>query len=397
MRYKMNKICPAEKCTGCGACSNICPKQCINFKQDDEGFFFPEINIDLCVNCKLCYKVCPVNSTPEYHPEQKTVYAAWALDNEIRQSSSSGGLYSVFANYCFSRGGVANGVCLNKDNFFVHRLFDTPEAIKPCRGSKYVQSLPDNIYKDIKLTLNSGKLLLFTGTPCQVNALYKFLGRDYENLYTCDFVCHGVPSPQYFKCCLNRIIGDNNVEKISFRNLAGWGMFKIKASNKEKYFDEKIIQLSYSKTFLIGANYRYSCYSCRFSRRERISDITLGDFWGLGKYKPFRHDIGKGVSLLIVNTAKGQELLEQVKDQLFLDIRSFREASRENHQLRRCVKMPANRKEFYSDVKRLSDIELLKKYVPDQPLWKKLLELPLRIVSKVYRISIKTVGIVLPR
>ena len=386
----MSEICPAGKCTGCGACSNVCPKQCIVFKQDKEGFFFPEIDTALCVECNLCRKVCPANSTPEYHTAQETVYAAWALDDEIRQSSSSGGLYSVFANYCFSCGGVANGVHLSKDNFFVHGLFDTPEAIKPCRGSKYVQSQPGNIYKEVKQALGNGKMVLFTGTPCQVNALYKFLGRDYENLYTCDFVCHGVPSPQYFKSCLNRITGgSNDVENVTFRNLAGWGKFAIKATDKEKCFDESIIKYSYIKTFLNGANYRYACYSCAFARGERVSDITLGDFWGLGKYKPFLRDASKGASLMIVNTDKGQRLLDQVKDRLFLAPRTFREASRENHQLRQCVKMPENRSEFYNDVQNLSDAELLKKYAPGQPLWKKLLRLPLRIAAKLFRISVK--------
>ena len=386
----MKEICSHQSCVGCEACVNICPRQCIKFKQDNEGFFFPEINSTACIECGLCRKICPANSGACYHQKQETVYAAWALDDEIRQSSSSGGLYSMLANYCFSWGGVANGVYLSKDNFFIHGLFDTPEAIKPCRGSKYVQSQPGNIYKEVKNALKSGKMVLFTATPCQVNALYKFLGMDHENLYTCDFVCHGVPSPQYFKSCLHRITGgSNDVEKVTFRNLAGWGEFEIKATDKEKCFDESTIKYSYIRTFLAGSNYRNACYQCPFARNERVADITLGDFWGLGKYKPFRHDTSKGVSLVITNSAKGKELFSQISSQIKFEVRSFREAARDNHQLYRCAIKPAHREEFYRDAHTLSYGELLKKYAPGRPLWKKLLKLPLRIAAKLFRIGVK--------
>lgn len=388
----MIDICAEKQCVGCEVCRNICPKNAIKFAPDSEGFFYPVIDQRLCVECNLCRKVCPANSTPAYHPEQSSVYAAYALDDSIRQSSSSGGLYSVFANYCFSQGGVANGVYFNEEHFFVHGLFDNAESILPCRGSKYVQSQPGLIYQAVKQALEANRMVLFTSTPCQVNALYKYLGKDYENLYTCDFVCHGVPSPHYFIRCLQRITGgDKAVSHVTFRNLSGWGDFgiKIKGCNKEYFFSENAIKHSYIKTFLAGADYRYSCYDCKFSSGHRVSDITLGDFWGLGKYKPFWYDTSKGISLLIVNTEKGQNLLDKVQDQLFLEKRSVREAARENHQLRQCVTMPASRAEFYSDVQILSDSELLKKYIPQMPLWKKIVNFPLRVINKLIRVGIK--------
>ena len=385
----MDKICSPVNCTGCEACANVCPQNCITFVPDREGFFVPALDSDKCVDCKLCLMVCPANSEPEYKSKQDNVYAAWSLDNKIRQSSSSGGLYSVFADYCFSQGGVVNGVLFNDELFAVHRLFDSPEQIIPCRGSKYVQSRPNDIYKQIKNALNRGRMVFFTSNPCQVNALYKYLGKDYENLYTCDFVCHGVPSPQYFKHCLNRITDDKkDISQITFRDLSSWGKYEINATDSEQRFSESKIIYSYTKIFLAGAAHRYSCYNCAFARSERIGDITLGDFWGVGKYRPFLHDTSKGVSLLIVNSPKGEALLEKVKDKLFLQKRSFREAARDNYQLRQSVRQPANRNGFYTDIHELSDRDLIKKYVPGEPLWKKIILLPLRVVRKILHIGI---------
>ena len=386
----MVEICPENLCCGCGACVNICPRNSISLKQNEEGFFFPEIDNQTCVDCQLCIKSCPANSVPAYNKAQESVYAAWALDDNIRKTSSSGGVYSVLANYILSQGGVANGVRFNGELLAVHGLFDNPEDIKSCRGSKYVQSYPGNIYSEVKAALLSGKKVLFTSTPCQVNALYRFLGKNYENLYTCDFVCHGVPSPQYLQNCVNKMTGGaDDISEVTFRNLSGWAGYKLRAYGKKSSFDEQVIDNSYIKTFLAGANCRYACYSCPFARNERVADITIGDFWGLGKYKPFLHDISSGVSLLIVNNEKGEKLFSEVKDQLFTQLRTFHEAARDNHQLCRNVSLPANRADFYRDAENLSFNELVKKYGISESQLKKILFLPIRVLSKIYRTAIE--------
>ena len=385
----MIDICSKDKCIGCEACRNICPRGCISFEQDKEGFFVPVVEQGKCVDCQLCRKVCPAVSTPELHPAQSTVFAAWALDNSIRQTSSSGGVYSVFANHCIKLGGVVNGVYFNDEMFAVHGLFDDTESLKPCRGSKYVQSRPGNIYREVKAALDNGKTVFFTSTPCQVSALYKFLGKDYKNLYTCDFICHGVPSPQYLKECLNKITsGAKKISRVTFRKLSGWGGFEINVSADDKCFNEKVISHSYIKSFLAGVNYRYACYSCPFARRERVADITIGDFWGLGKYMPFLHDTRNGVSLLIVNSEKGRKLVSDVENQLFLEKRSFREAARDNHQLCRNVDKPEDREEFYNDVKTLSDFEIVKKYDKVIHFYKRMLRFPFCVLRKIVRVGV---------
>lgn len=385
----MTEICSSVDCCGCEVCANTCPQQCISFVADNEGFFVPVIDSAKCVDCKLCQKVCPANSEPKYNAPQESVYAAWALEDKIRQSSSSGGLYSIFANYCFSQGGVANGVIFNDDLLAIHELFDSADKIIPCRGSKYVQSKPGNIYKRIKKELQNDRMVFFASTPCQVNALYKFLGKDYENLYTCDFVCHGVPSPLFLRDCIHKMIPDNSaVTDISFRDLTGWGRYNLNVKSDGKIYNEKLINNVYIKTFLAGANCRFNCYHCPFTKGARVADITIGDFWGLGKYKPFMHNTSKGVSLLMVNSKKGEALLDKVKDQLFLEKRSFREAARDNHQLRENVAMPVRRCDFYMDIRSLSPLEVIKKYKRRTPLWKKLLNFPLRVFFKIIRLGV---------
>lgn len=386
----MLNICAKEKCIGCEACSNICPKGCISFKQDNEGFFFPVIDKNQCVDCKLCQRVCPVNSTPKFHQSPQQVFAAWALDDEIRKSSSSGGLYSVFANYCLLHDGVVNGVYFNDELFAVHGLFNDFESVKACRGSKYVQSRPGTIYKQVKEQLKKGKTVFFTSTPCQVNALYSFLGSDYDNLYTCDFICHGVPSPQYLKTCLQKITSNaKNISKITFRDLSKWGNYRIKVVADGKEVQENVIANTYSTFFLSGLTCRYSCYTCPFAQAARVSDITLGDFWGIGKYFPFPYDTENGVSLVICHTPKGYKLLQKVRDQLFLQKRSLKEAARGNQQLNTHISLPFQRKSFYLDAENLSPNEMLAKYTVRTPLWKKIVHLPGRIWNKFYSTCMK--------
>ena len=394
----MMEITPRDQCCGCEACANICPKNCISFKMDAEGFFMPEIDPAKCVNCGLCKKVCPANSSARYNGKSNSVYAAWALDDKIRTSSSSGGLYSVFAQDILDRGGIVNGTVFNGEQILIHDLFETPEGVASCRGSKYVQSRAGMIYRETKKHLDAGRQVLFLSTPCQVDALYRFLGKDYENLTTCDLLCHGTPSPGFFQQILSWIAPDHGeLHNITFRNVTGWGKCAIKAQSPSGEINETSIDRIYTKTFLVGLTLRKNCYACPYATERRVADLTIGDFWEIGRYRHFRHDTSKGVSVVLVNSAKGQALLDRVKDRLFLEKRAFSEARRENHQLYRPMSKPSGRETFYQDAAELTPEDLLRKYklnpTKTGTLFRKLLTFPFRAVRKIFRVTVKALNL----
>ena len=375
-----NEITDLQKCFGCEACVNACPVGCIAFQQDDEGFFVPQIDAEKCIDCNKCRKICPANSAAEFH-DVRHVFAAWSLDESIRCSSSSGGLYSVFANHVIDGGGVANGVKFDSNTILYHGLFETRDDIQSCRGSKYVQSRPGMIYKQVKDALDTGKKVLFTSTPCQVDALYRFLGNDHPNLITCDLICHGVPSPEFLKKTIAVINHDKNeISEITFRNLSKWGGCGVFINgNRQRNVADEL----YINTFLKGYSYRESCYNCPYATEKRVSDFTLGDFWGLGEYRAFKHDKSKGVSLLLINSKKGNDFFEEIKKDLFFEKRAFSEAVRENHQLKSPVKRHPLRDCFYFDMKNMAADDAMKKYCSAHGLVNKLIRFPFRVTIKI--------------
>ncbi len=352
----MLTIVEKNKCTGCEVCVNICPEKCIQVVADNEGFLYPEIDNKKCINCGNCQKKCPANSEPLYN-NAKDVFAAWSLDESIRRSSSSGGMFSIFANHVVASGGVANGVKFNKELGLEHKLLFSLEDVRSCRGSKYVQSAPGDIYSQVKKFLDSGKSVFFTSTPCQVDGLYKYLGgHNYDNLITCDLICHGVPSPEYLRKIVKEMTPpDTTAEKISFRDLTQWGGFEIVINDIVRKTE---ISNLYIIPFLKGYNYRKSCYCCRYAKTSRVADLTLGDFWGLGKYRKFSHDTSWGTSLVMVNTEKGKMLFDAVKKDIFYEKRALSEAVRDNTQLSAPVKKTKYRDDFYKNILSMSIDEI---------------------------------------
>lgn len=326
----MIELCDKEVCTGCGACFNRCDKGAISMVADKEGFASPQIDVGKCVGCGLCQKACPQLNPPTFHPPMgKKVYAAWAKDDAIRLTSSSGGLYTVFAQEILKRGGLVNGVAFDKDFNLTHRLVDNAEDLAALRGSKYVQSDIGDIYRRVEQALKAGRPVLFTSTPCQVAGLYAFLGRDYPQLVTCDFVCHGVPSPTRFKAMVAETVRINRVGDpvdFRFRDYARWDYHPVLIDGSGGTFAGAPCT-EYLEAFRSGVGNRQSCYSCRFAAFSRVADLTIGDFWGLGSWTPFiRADKKKGVSLLLVNSNRGRELLNALSgDAVRLMLRDVRE------------------------------------------------------------------------
>jgi len=324
------KICQKDKCTGCYACSNICPAKCISFIPNEYGHILPLVNQEKCINCNQCKKVCPSNNKVYLTAPQKA-YASWSNDEIERETSASGGAASIFSKYIIESGGVVYGATQLKNGALKHERIDKNENLGLLKGSKYVQSSILDTYQKIREDLKTKNSVLFIGTPCQVGGLKNYLGKDYGNLYTLDIICHGVPGIQLLKDHLIHQIGHFNIDNISFREPEGYYL-KV-AKNNVTLYSKSLYRDYYFIGFMKGLFFRESCYSCEYACENRVSDMTIGDFWGLGKDKPFLHSTKKGVSLLLPVTDKGIELIENCYSRMFLQERSIIEAVKGNPQL----------------------------------------------------------------
>ncbi|MBC5622068.1 Coenzyme F420 hydrogenase/dehydrogenase, beta subunit C-terminal domain [Butyricimonas hominis] len=308
-----------KDCCGCGACVQRCPKRCITMQEDKEGFLYPEIDRTCCIDCGLCEKVCPViNQGGNRSPIE--VYASKCQVDEIRINSSSGGIFSMLAEKIIENGGVVFGARFNDRWEVVHDYAETIEGIIPFRGSKYVQSVIGETYKQAEVFLKQGRFVLFSGTSCQISGLLHFLRKDYKNLITVDVICHGVPSPlvwcQYLKE-IGFIVQDKKpvISGISFRNKRlGWRKygFEIRYDKEEANFFEMHRNNIFMRGFLHNIYSRPSCYACPAKGGRSQSDITLGDYWGVELYHPEFYD-DKGVSAVLINTEKGKRIYSQLK------------------------------------------------------------------------------------
>lgn len=314
MNYFGNK----SQCCGCGACAHICPKRCIIMKPDSEGFLYPEVNMDICVSCGRCGKVCPINFYNEEHTVKK-VYAVKNRDESIRSTSSSGGTFFELASEIIDEGGVVFGCVMNKEFVAEHIAVYDIEELEPIKSSKYVQSDLKDTYKQAKKLLENGKKVLYSGTPCQIAGLRNYLNKEYENLFLVDVLCHGVPSPKVLKEYLELLEKKygSKIVSINFRSKEeGWKRLYIdvRFENGQRYFTFCGYD-QYLSMFLNNMSLRPSCYDCKFTTLHRQGDITLGDFWGIGKRYP-ECDDDKGVSLVITNTDKGNRLFENIENKL---------------------------------------------------------------------------------
>lgn len=306
----MEEIIEKAHCTGCAACANICPHGAIDIKQDTRGFHRPVINQEKCVNCGLCKKVCPILNYKETNKKNPNVYAIWAND-DIREASSSGGLFTLLAQYVLDNNGVVVGAAFNDYWEVEHIIIDNEKDLNKLRGSKYVQSrISENLYKDIKTILNNDRYVLFSGCPCQVAGLRYYLQKDYEKLILVDMLCSCTPSPNALKKYLKYINPENDqIIQINFRDKSknGWSITHTIKTIKKSISDFKYMQSFLSK------NISHNCCSeCKFATLPRQSDITIGDFWGIEKYKKSWND-KKGTSMFIANNEKGEKIYELLK------------------------------------------------------------------------------------
>ena len=339
-------ICPKEKCNGCFACYNICPKKAIKMNEDEYGNIYPSIDTQKCINCGLCKKVCPsINNENINFEYPHKVYAMYSKDINLRANSTSGGIATSISKYIIEKNGIVYGAgnLFNNNSFNFCRI-DNKEDLYKIQGSKYVHCYIQNTYTQAKKDLNNKKIVLFIGTPCQIAGLKKFLLKDYENLITIDIICHGVPSQKllFEDIQENFKRNKNDFEYITFRDSKGYHIKLYKTI--EDYKKNRILNSTYAnldqyyKNFLRGNIYRDNCYICPYARKERISDITIGDFWGLDKNSKIYDNLNKGISCVLISTEKGQKLINEVSTFFKIEERTYKEVYIHNKQLNNPMK-----------------------------------------------------------
>lgn len=357
-----------QQCCGCAACAQVCPKKCIAMQPDEEGFLYPQIDQVACIECGLCEKVCPMLQSPaEDTNSQPKAYAAYNKDETIRLQSSSGGMFTLLALQTLQNGGVVFGAALSADCKSVYHTMVSNEAdLAKLRGSKYLQSEIGACYEQAQAALREGKPVLFSGTPCEIEGLKTFLRKDYDNLTCVDLICHGSPSPKVWEKYVDYQKDQNGqmVKNAYFRHKKyGWQEFSVKLcfENDSEYI-QKLNKDPFMQMFLQNLCLRPSCYSCEFKKKNRVSDITLADFWGSGRVCPDMDD-DKGLSLVIVHSVKGGKLLEDIKGKMELREVPLEDALRGNPSMTHSCNKPAKRDEFMRNMEKTSIPELKKRYV----------------------------------
>ena len=345
-------------CVGCRSCEQSCPQKCITIEENSEGFLYPVIAEDVCVKCGVCLKKCPINKTvkEEHHPLE--AYALKAKDKSFLFNSASGGASDVAVKAVLDKGGYAYGAAYDENFSVSHMEVSDEEGRKKIQSSKYVQSDLKDTFSKAKARVENGETVLFTGLPCQIAGLYAFLGRDYDNLYTIDLICHGVPSPKFLKKYLEyqkrKMKGRIVYFNFRSKDKRGWGtQYLLKTKTKTLALDK------YGKHFMDGDCYRESCYRCKFANLNRPADLTVGDFWGINRCHP-EFSSTLGVSSVVVNTENGKKLLDCMRVDSEVIPVTLDEVLIKQHNLHQPTLRPSTRDNFYFEIDEERFIKKLK-------------------------------------
>lgn len=336
-----------KDCNGCGLCAMECPVNAITMVEDNEGFYYPYINKEKCFNCGKCKKICSNYNDSAYTSRS---YMAVNRNSEELEASSSGGIFIILAHYVIERNGVVFGVKYGENLKVEHGYAETIEECKKFQGSKYVRSDIRNTYEEVENFLNQDRWVLFTGTPCQCQALKTYLNKNYEKLILCEIICHSNPSQKLFNMYVKDIESKKNkkIININFRSKEnGW---KNQTPIIEYEDGTKEEENTYFKAFVSELIGRPSCHSCQFATIRRISDFTIGDFWGIEKVLPKKQINDKGISLVTVNSEKGTNILKQISDRVTLKEVNIEQAFKYNHNSN--VPMHIQRKKFFKDIEK---------------------------------------------
>lgn len=365
----MPNLASTELCVGCTACVSKCPKQCLSMKCDKDGFEYPEMTKqEQCINCHMCEKVCPVLKTRVLEKEKPEVFSALSMDEQIRKDSSSGGIFSEFSVAVLLDKGIVYGAAYDETWSVKHVAIDDMNQLNKLRGAKYSESNLNNTFIEIEKHLKNNRRVLFSGTPCQVAGLKEYLHYDYANLFCVDFVCHGVPSPYAWKKYLEERrkidVSDTMPISVNLRSKeTGWSNYSysymIEYPNGKQYVALNSDDL-YMKLFCNDYISRPSCENCKFKGYSRVSDITLGDFWGIWDIDPEMDD-NKGTSVVLIQSEKGKRLWEEIKGKIKYKQVTLEQASQYNPSMLVASKAKQNREDVLERIRmgRISSCEEL--------------------------------------
>lgn len=343
-----------QDCCGCSACATVCPRKCIKIAVDDEGFMYPKINYISCINCELCVRVCPIifqKKQNKLHEKNNVqAYVAYNKSETNRMNSSSGGIFTAIAEFILREDGVIFGAAFDKNFMVYHIVVKDVAELNKLRGSKYTQSNMGNTYSKVKKYLKLDQKVLFSGTACQIAGLKSYLGKEYTNLFTVDVLCHGVPSPKVWKKYLSALEQEygKNISEINFRNKdSGWKNFSMKINFDNSLEYSRVFSKDvFMRLFLSNICLRPSCHNCLFKEFPHVSDITIGDCWGIEDHSPEMDD-DKGTSIVVINSNKGKKLKEFINDSCIWKKSVLDTILPLDADSRRSVSQHVNRKKFF--------------------------------------------------
>ena len=365
----MLQIKSKTECCGCTACKSVCPKQCIEMKEDIEGFLYPDINLDNCVKCGLCEKVCPVINKQQQNGFEQVAYIVQNKNEQVLRESTAGGAFTAIAKYALDNEGVVFGVEFTKDNLAQHIYVENETELVRFRNSKYIQSNVGNTYREAEKFLKCGKEVVFSGTPCQIEGLKRYLRNDYSNLITVDVVCRAVPSPLIFRKYMeyqeHRL--NDTIKTVYFRDKYygyKYSTMNVVTDRNQGKYHKGVESDPWLRAFFSNICDRPSCHECRFRDQYRVSDITIWDCFHINRFSKIL-DNDKGATRMLIHTQKGKDIFAEIRDNFFY-VETTPEALVEgSREMQESVVAHEKRKKFFEDANQMDGIMLFEKYFPE--------------------------------
>lgn len=359
-----------QDCCGCTACAAICHKDAIVMKEDEEGFLYPQVNQEICVNCGACERVCPIINSKKEEPFKQEAYIVQNKDAVILRESTAGGAFTAIAKYVLHKNGVVFGVELGKDLVARHIAVEQENELFRFRNSKYVQSsVGGGTLFQIKSLLEQGRYVCFSGTPCQIEGLKNYLRRDYENLITVDVVCRAVPSPLIFRKYVeyqNKALSDN-IRTVRFRDKHygyKYSTMNVITDRNHGNYHQGVESDPWLRAFFSNICDRPSCHSCHFRKQYRVSDFTIWDCFNVGRFSR-ELDNDKGATRVLVHTEKGRKVFDAIKNDFSYIQMNPEDAVAGAKEIKESVVPNENRNKFFEDANRLDGEQLFHKYFPE--------------------------------